>query len=163
MKGITADNYRSRNLKVRFQNEYQNSIFHQPASQNQFELAYSSDISLQDVINSTATSFVRARDDVSEETGGQHIPPNSIQTLYHAAQIIKVDIASCEGINITPLDNDDLTLHKSKEIIPQSLYWIVRWIVTTAEHEVEAFGNHNSSCKNEADERHIEDKRCQSI
>ena len=107
------------------------------------------------MINASSTIFASTSDHVSEETVEQNIPPNSIQTLYHAAQVIKVDIALCKGINMTPLDNDDLTLHKSKEIIPQSLYWILRWIVTTAEHEVEAFGNHSSSCKNEADERHI--------
>ena len=114
VKGVTADNYRSRSLKTRLQNEYQDSIvFHQLPRQNQSELVYSSSICLQVVINSSSTIFASTSDQVSEETVEQNIPPNSVQTLYHAAQIIKADIALCKGINITPLDNDNLTLHKS--------------------------------------------------
>ena len=51
--------------------------------------------------------------------------------------------------SVIPLDN------KSKDIIPLSLYWILWWFVTTAETEMETFGNRNSSNKNEADGRHI--------
>ena len=50
-------------------------------------------------------------------------------TLYHAAQIIKSDIKKCEGIAVQPLNKDDLCLNRGKDVIPESLYTLLCWVI----------------------------------
>ena len=74
---------------------------------------------------------------------------NPMQTLYHAANIIKSDLRECTGIDLQPLSLSDLTLSGSKNMIPSSLYHFLCWVVCkdsglTHAEDVKA-----------ADERHI--------
>ena len=48
-----------------------------------------------------------------------------------------------------------LIIEKVKEIVPQSLYWLLRSIKGSCDSDIESFGDANSSSKNDADERHI--------
>ncbi len=155
-KGVEADNYRSEKLKSRLENHFEDLIvFHQQPGRSKPELVYSSVISLQDVINAASTlrqphqspQFVR--DCKPEQTD------SPVHILYHAAHILKQDVTNCEGLQINPLDTENLTLQKSKEIIPQSLYWFLRWIIERHDSDTEHYGDMSSSCTSEADERHI--------
>ena len=46
--------------------------------------------------------------------------------LYKAAMIIKSDINGRTGISIQPLHLNDLTSQTSKQVVPESLYWLLR-------------------------------------
>ena len=45
-------------------------------------------------------------------------------------QIIKSDIKNCDGIKVEPLDKEDLCLSKAKEVIPESLYSLLCWVIS---------------------------------
>ena len=62
-------------------------------------------------------------DDVSEKTN----------ILYKAAMIIKSDINSTTGIPIQPLHLNDLTTQTCKHVVPERLYWLLRWIISASE------------------------------
>jgi len=52
------------------------------------------------------------------------------RTVYHAAQIIKKsEIKTCQGIEIQPLDTEDLTLNRAKALIPDSLMKFLSWVI----------------------------------
>ena len=132
-KHICADSYRSQRLKNRLQNHFQTSIvFHQQPNPSKPELVYSSDVSLEDVINASATICAQQSQKTvgSSEKAAIRIPYTTKQLLYHASQILKADVKDCKGIDIRPVNIDDLNLKRVKEIIPQSLYWILRWVIT---------------------------------
>ena len=72
--------------------------------------------------------------------------------LYKAAMIIKSDINGSTGISIQPLHLNDLTSQTSKQVVPESLYWLLRWIISASECFEE---NPSPECKNSADEKRI--------
>ena len=51
--------------------------------------------------------------------------------LYQAAMIVKADINETSGIAIQPLQTADLPLEASKASVPESLYWLLRLIVSS--------------------------------
>ena len=75
-------------------------------------------------------------------------------TLYHAAQIIKSDIKKCEGIAVQPLNKDDLCLNRGKNMIPESLYTLLCWVIANP-NKIQFDDGAVSRCVNEADERRI--------
>ena len=81
--------------------------------------------------------------------------PSTKHTLYHTSQIIKADIKDFDGINTSPLNINDLTIEKIKEMVPQSLYWLLQWLINPGDSNIESFGDTNSKSRNDADERHI--------
>ena len=110
-KKICADNYRSHRLKSRLQNHFKDSIvFHQQPNPSKPELVYSSDISLQDVINASAKVCSKSQETdafKNKKLGDSNTPK---QILYHASQILKADLQNSQGIDMKPVDIDDLTL-----------------------------------------------------
>lgn len=77
--------------------------------------------------------------------------------VYTVATIIRGDISQCKGINLQPLNVDDLSLSNSRALLPRSLYWFLRWVVTGEEYEggKEGFREMCEPCSNIADERKI--------
>ena len=57
----------------------------------------------------------------------------------------------CKGIEIKLLNIGDLQLDTAKALLPQSLYWLVRWIVTGEQYS----DGSPSSASNTTDERKI--------
>ena len=55
--------------------------------------------------------------------------------IYAVASRIRQEIMKCKDIDIKPLDIGDLQLDTAKVLLPQSLYWLLRWIITR-EHAV---------------------------
>ena len=74
--------------------------------------------------------------------------------LYHAAQIIKFDIKKCEGICVRSLNKHDLNLSKARKQIPNSLYALLYWAISSQEKVVNDYTTVPKSL-NEADERRI--------
>ena len=50
--------------------------------------------------------------------------------LYQAAMIVKADINETSGIAIQPLQTADLSLEASHASVPESVYWLLRLIVS---------------------------------
>ncbi len=89
------------------------------------------------------------------------LPPADVESkrqeerklIYSTALLIKREIASCVGISSRPLDVMDVSLSKAKAILPDNLYWLLRWIVSSESTNLEDIAT--ESCKNASDERKI--------
>ncbi|MCG7875527.1 MAG: hypothetical protein N0C90_04285, partial [Candidatus Thiodiazotropha endolucinida] len=158
--GVESDRYTRQRLKNRLKKRFVDEIvFHQPPDRSKPELVYSSSISLQDLINEAFRRSKEGDDTMSDaslpdkdtvSTPGDVSEKTRI--LYKAAMIIKADINTSSGISIQPLDVNDLTVKNCKEVVPESLYWLLRWVISvTDEFDV----NPAPECKNAADEKRI--------
>ena len=152
----TGKSYRSERLKNRLKLHFENNIvFHKQPDPSKPEIVYSSKISFQDVINNASSMSVessRAEGDFkAAETDSGH---EQTVTLYHALQIIKSDIKNCDGIKVQPLDKEDLCLSKAKEVIPESLYSLLCWVISNPS-KIQGDDSAVPKCLNEADERRI--------
>ena len=134
-------------------------VFHQPPGRSQAELVHSSSISLQCIING---AFRRSNDaDVSmtgtplpdkDKTSMSDDVSEKTKNLYKAVKIIKSVINSTTGIPIQPLHLNDLTTKTCKHVVPGSLYWLLRWIISASEtFELKP----STECKNSTDQRRI--------
>ena len=140
-QGVEPDNYTRQHLRQRLKNHFGDKIvFHQPPGRSQAELVYSSSISLQSIINE---AFRRSNDaDVSmtgtplSDKDKTSIPDDfseRTKILYKAVMIIKSDINSTTGIPVQPLHLNDITTKTCKQVVPESLYWLLRWIISASE------------------------------
>ena len=120
-------------------------MFHQPSDKSKPELVYSSQISVQDVINAAVT-----RPTTPEAAGAM----DKTLQIFHTAKIIKNEIKACKGISIRPLNNNDINLESAKSIVPQSLYLFLRWIIA-CDSDVYEEPDPSIPCRNMADERRI--------
>lgn len=148
--GNAADSYTKQKLKARLIAHYkEHLVFHQPPQQSKPEIVYVSSISLIDVINAasnhpppdTASSTTKAKTETCTF---------DFLGIYSVASQIRRDIMKCKGIDINPLNIGDLQLETAKVLLPQSLYWLIRWIVTG-----EQYSDHSPSNGNTTDERNI--------
>ena len=74
------------------------------------------------------------------------------RVLYQAAMIVMSDINETSGIAIQPLQTADLSLEASKASVPESLYWLLRLIVSSEDTE-SVF--ETPECPSSSDERRI--------
>ncbi|CAH3155591.1 unnamed protein product [Porites lobata] len=123
-KGIDADSYTKHKLKLRMQSHFGDDIvFHQQFDKKKPELVYSSKISLQDVINSAALELHTSNKQVISDEA------NARNCIFEAAKIIKHEIKECKGISTRPLDVSDLNEETVRRLVPNDLYWLLRWII----------------------------------
>ena len=139
-RGLVSDRYSRQNLKQRLSNLFgEEIVFHQPPDRSKPELVYSSSISLQSIINE---AFKRSKE-TDESKAETSLPkkdklsvPDEIsertKLIYKAAMIIKSDINSSKGISIQPLHLCDLTSASCKQVVPESLYCLLRWIISAS-------------------------------
>ena len=149
--GNDGESYTKQKLKARLKSHYHDRlVFHQSPQQSKPEIVYSGSISLLDVIN--AASKCPPSDTTSRVgTAKTQATTFSFHEIYSVASHIRQDIKACNGINITPLNINDLQIDTAKALLPKSLYWLIRWIVTG-----EQFSDHlPSSASNSTDERKI--------
>ena len=159
LKGVlTADGYRSDRFKQRLHSFFKNQItIHEQLDHSKDELIYSSVISVQNVVQNVAQSYSGSEEfslsSVQGITGAGDFKDNmeNIRVLQHAADIIKAEIKDCKGICVKPIDMKDLTFSSCKSIIPDSLYQLLRCIISNDQVlEVSP-----PECRNKADERKI--------
>ena len=131
-KGVAAESYSSQNLKHRMKRYFGDEIvFHTPYDRTKSELVYSSSISLQDVFNAAYQ-----QQSSTSTTEQDYREPRSLfdtdhtRLIYNTAKLIRSEISNCHGIPIRPPNMDDLSMTKSRSAIPESLYWLLRWITT---------------------------------
>ena len=53
-----------------------------------------------------------------------------VKLLYRAAKLIKSEITDCRGISIGPPIVVQLSLTYAESLIPDSIYWLRRWLFT---------------------------------
>ena len=123
-------------------------MFHQPFDKSKPELPYSSEISVQDVINTAVTRMTRS---TTPETAGAM---DKTQQIFHTAKIIKNEIKKCSKISLRPLDINDIYLESAKSIVPQSLHLPLHWIIA-CDSDVYEEPAASSPCRNMADERRV--------
>ena len=58
-----------------------------------------------------------------------------VKLLYRVAKLIKSEVNDCRGIEIRPHSVVDSSLTNAKSLIPDSLYWFLRWIIVTPKKE----------------------------
>ena len=147
----TADGYRSEKLKRRLQNYFGDAlVFHKQNDPSKPELIHSSHISLKEVINAASKSFnTLVPTSAIPSTTDRDL--EKTRTLYHAAQIIKADIKTCQGIEIQPLATEELTLNRAKTLIPNSLMKLLSWVITKQSSDYVDV----TAGLSEADERHV--------
>ena len=118
--------------------------------QSKPEVAYSSSTSLMDVINA-ASSCALPDSESSMSTAKTEPTTSEFLDIFSVAFRIRHKIMKCKGIDINPLNIEDLQLDTAKLLLPLSRYWLIRWIVTG-----ESLGDHpTASALNITDERKI--------
>ena len=79
---------------------------------------------------------------------------NTAQQIVSTARRVKEEIRKCSGITLRPLNVDDVSLESSRKIIPPSLYWLVRLMITFDESGVDDL-DQPCPCVKIEDERRI--------
>ena len=51
--------------------------------------------------------------------------------LYHASQILRADLRECSGLETSPLNPNDITNSNASNIIPDSLFKFLQWMLET--------------------------------
>ena len=74
--------------------------------------------------------------------------------MYRAAKLIKSETADCRGKSIRPPSVVYLSLTKTKSLISDKLYWLLRWVIAKpAKEDDDDFSSPEYS--NSSDERRI--------
>ena len=158
-RGIDCEGYTRQKLKARLVSHFKEGlVFHQPQSTKP-ELVFSSSLSLLDVINA-ASSLPATEPAMSTQHTRATLfsdENDDAKSVYAVATMIRGEISQCKGINLQPLNVDDLNLSNSRALLPRSLYWFLRWVITGEEYKGgnEGFGETGEPCLNLADERKI--------
>ena len=91
-----------------------NALFHfdcQPADRNKSELVYASADNIQDVLNAWAVFQSPENGNVSVNNGNE--TPQSSE-IHRVASLIKQEIKKCTGINIKPLNTQDISMETAR-------------------------------------------------
>ena len=153
-RGVDGQKYTSQKLKLRMKSHFGETIvFHQPYQRSRSELVYSSKISLQDIINASATHNKEQPSSQAIGTRNQTCnkdPPHKL-LMYETAQLLKHQIKQCKGISIYPASVNDIDQATAKNLVPADLYLFLRWLITNDGVDVDA----ESDCSNDSDERKV--------
>ena len=150
-----AIKYTKQHLKLRLMRHFGDEVaFHQPRIREQSELMYTSSISLQDVLNAAFKKTFEPHEDEDSSADEQVLHQTErTKLLYRTAMLIRGDIAECNGIPVKPLNTDDLSLITAKSLIPDSVYWFLRRVISADDSD--NAGNFPAECKNQSDERKV--------
>ena len=141
--GLMEEKYRSEKLKKRLMNFFQEDIvFHKQPDPSKPELVYSSKLSVKDILNAAAHASTIDTEPKKSKEDPDMSEGSKMKVLFKAAQILKGDIKGSKGIPIQPLSVDDVSLVRGREVIPDSLYQFLCWLISKQnepETEVEKF------------------------
>ena len=147
-KGVQGDSYTTQRLKVRLEKHFGDSVvFHQPSDKTKPELLYSSSIQVQDVLN----GWAHLKKPKEREKGPDEDATKE-RDIARVASCIKAEIRKCKGITSRPLDVEDISQESTREVIPDSLYWIIRLIISPDDDRCL---DRSSVCTNMVDERQV--------
>ena len=128
--GNEADSHTKQKIKARLITHFkQELVLHQPPQQAKPEVVHRSSISLMDAINA-GSSCAPSDSESFMSTAKTEPTASEFLDIFSVAFRIRHEIMKCKGIDINPLNIKDLQLDTSKRLLPQSLYWLIRWIMT---------------------------------
>jgi len=151
--------YRTEKLKRRLISHYGNQIvFQSQELSNKPELVYSSKISIEDAINTTAKLYTRLPNvelDVNtaketEETDEQF----ELYVLYHAAKILRRDCKKSLGLDTNFVLPSDINSTKASEVIPESVFMLLKHLLD-GDHEQEPLSLTKCEASKETTNRQI--------
>ena len=126
LEDVAATSYKMQNLKVRLQRYYGDKlIFYQRLSKKEGETVFSSDINLSQIINN---NYEKQKE--IEEIKKQ-VQQQANDSLQETVKEIRDDMSNIEGVNIYPLDINDITLEKVKSIVPEKLQRFIHSLIMT--------------------------------
>ena len=159
-ENVESNGYRNQKMKKRLVAHYGNNIaFKQPQDRTKSEIVYSSKISFADLIltnaelNESINSSYHDTLAVNDNTTQHSEEKNGFdrRTIFETAKAIKRDLHNVKGISSCPLSLSDLSSATSKAMIPESLYCLLRWIISNDDIEIEP----SEGCMNRSDERKV--------
>ena len=103
-------------------------VFHQPADRSKSELVYASTVNIQDVLTPWAVFQSPKNGNVSVNNGNE--TPQSSE-IRRVASLIKQEIKKCTGINTKPLNTQDVSMETARQLIPDSLYLLIKQFVVS--------------------------------
>ena len=109
---------------------------------------YSSTIKVKDVLNAWA--------DNKPGLGNKSKDPETVtaEDIFRVASHIKKDIKDCKGISTRPLDVRDIGMEQMNKLIPSSLYWLIRLLITSEGKDYRSLDG-SSTCNNLAAENQV--------
>ena len=122
-RGVDGESYTKHWLKERLKKHFSDEIEFFQANKTKQEIVYSSELSIQDIINEAAAAKM-------DET---EAPPID-QEILRIARHIREDIKNTNGIELRPLDISDICMETAKKKIPKSLYLLIQQIICPSDH-----------------------------
>ena len=120
MSGVNASSYSKQHLKARLQKRYGDElIFHMPTARFKPELVYGSTVMVQDILNAWAGLQSKR-----EEEGIEN-------EIFRVVKNIKQEISEMGGICAAPLNVNDVSLECARHLIRDSLYLLIRLVITS--------------------------------
>ena len=141
-KGVDASSYSKQHLKARLQKHYGDElIFHTPTARFKPELVYGSTIMVQDILNAWAELQSKKEEERIENE------------IFRVVKHIKQEISEMGGICTSPLNVNDVSLECARRLIPDSLYLLLRLMITSDITKVSGVIASKAECKNSNEER----------
>lgn len=97
-------------------------------SQNWFTPAKS----LQAIVNEATKQTFKQLQEYLPVSNADEVKDDKMKILYHAEEILKYDMKHSKGIN-QPLGIENVSLSKARDLLPQTLYSFLCWIVAQPE------------------------------
>ena len=138
-KGVDARSYSKQHLKARLQKRHGDElIFHMPTARFKPELVYGSKVMVQDILNAWAEWHSKKEGEGIENE------------IFRVVKNIKQEISEMGGICAAPLN---VSLGCARHLIPDSLYLLLRLMITSDITIVSEVFASKAECKNSNKER----------
>ena len=136
-KGVDASGHSKQHFKARLQKRYRDKlIFHMPTARFKPELVSGSRVMVQDILNAWAELQSK-----KEEEGIEN-------EIFRVVKNIKEEISEMGGICAAPLNINDVSLECVRHLIPDSLYLLLRLMITSDITNVSEVFASKAECKN---------------
>ena len=123
-------------MKRRLKNHYGDQIvFHDHYDRSKPQFIYSSEISLQDTIN-TATKLSEMINEKDERHIVHEMDPNNNSVILQTASLLRHEIKGCSSLNTNPVNPKEIRTEKAQEIVPVSLYNLIKWTIEGPNEEI---------------------------
>ena len=100
-------------------------FFHDLYDKSKTQFIYSSDISLQDAIN-TAAKLNGMINETDENDRVHEIDQNNNSVILQTATLFRHEIKVCNSLNTNPVNPKDISVEKAYEIVPVNLYNLIK-------------------------------------
>mgnify|MGYP000176347313 CR=1 FL=1 len=136
-KDVDASSYSKQHLKARLQKRYGGElIFHMPTARFKPELAYGSTIMVQDILNAWAELQSKKEEERIENE------------IFRVVKHIKQEISEIGEICAAPFNVNDVSLECVWHRIPDSLYLLLCYMITSDITNVSEVFASKAECKN---------------